>query len=75
MPPGGAPTPSLMYSKLAISACLRVSRDRRQISSALILARQGYAQHDPQKGFEERFHHGIIVATSFSAHRDFETML
>ena len=26
-----------MYSKIAISACLRVSHDRRQISSALLV--------------------------------------
>jgi hypothetical protein len=26
-------------------------------------------------GFEERFHHGIVVAISFSAYRYFEAML
>jgi hypothetical protein len=50
----------LIYSKIAISAFCLVSHGCRQISSPLILARQGYAQHDPERGFEERLDGGVL---------------
>lgn len=39
-----------MYSKIAFSARRRISLNRRQISLALVAARQGIAQQRPEKG-------------------------
>jgi len=55
-----------MYSKIAISACRRVSHGRRQVSSALITDRQGYAQHDPEGGFEECLDSRVVLAAALT---------
>lgn len=49
-----------MYSKMAISACLRVCHDRRHQFSL--------------DGFEECFDGGIIVAIALAAHRYLKPM-
>lgn len=61
-----------MYSKIAISACRRVSQGRRQISSALMvfknvstIARQAHAKHAAERG-------RIVITTTLAAHGDFE---
>ena len=64
-----------MYSKIAISAFLRVSHVSRQINSALIAARQGIAQQCPERGFEERLNSRIVIAISFATHGHFEAVL
>ena len=51
-----------MYSKIAISACRRVSHECPLYSLGL-------------DGFEERLDGGVIIAISFTTHRRFEVML